>query len=120
MKNDPETTPPTEHQVGGASTGRPQLKLLKSTPFRHSLDPVRLHGLRRIFRDRAAWIQHGSEVTPALTRHNNVGDFTGNVTEEERDEEVEERKRKDLSSTIRRKRKSILREVIRNYARYAD
>ena len=120
MKNDPETTPPTEHQVEGASSGRPQLKRLKSTPFRQSLDPVRLHGLRRIFRDCAAWIQLGSEVTPALTRHGNVDDFTGNVTEEERDEEVEERNRKDLSSTTRRKRKNILRGVTRIYARYAD
>ena len=43
--DDSETTSSTEYQVGGTSSGLPQLKLPISTPFRHSLDPIRLHGL---------------------------------------------------------------------------
>ena len=118
--DDSETTSSTEYQVGGTSSGLPQLKRPISTPFRHSLDPIRLHGLRRKFKERALWIQNGSEVIPESTPNTNVQDSTGPVKEEDSDKEVEDRKCKHLSSTIRRKRKRILRGVIRNYARYAD
>ena len=130
-------TSPTECKDRGPSSDRLRLKRPISTPIRHSFDPIRIHKLRRSFKKRATWIQNDSESIPDATPDDLDKDSVSDVKEEEFgdevvgkkrknlgsediDEEVEGRKRKNLGSTIRRKRKRILRGAIRYYARYAN
>ena len=147
------STSPTECKDRGPSSDRLRLKRPISTPIRHSFDPIRIHKLRRSFKERATWIQNDSESIPDATPDNidkdSVSDVKGeNIddqvvgknlgseediddevvgkkrknleSEEDIDDEVVGRKRKNLGSTIRRKRKRILRGAIRYYARYAN
>ena len=131
-------TSPTECKDRGPSSCLPRLKRPISTPIRHSFDPIRIHKLRRSFKERAIWIQNDSESIPDATPDHMDKDSVRDVKEEEFgdevvgkkrknqgseediNDEVEGRKRKNLGSTIRRKRKRILRGAIRYYARYAD
>ena len=132
------STSPTEYKDRGASSGLLRSKRPMSTPIRHSFDPVRIHKLRRSFKTRATWIQNDSEFIPDATPDDLDKDSVSDVKEEDINDEVVGRKRKDLvseediddemvgrkrknlGSTIRRKRKRILRGAIRYYARYAD
>ena len=131
------STSPTECKDRGPSSDRLRLKRPISTPIRHSFDPIRIHKLRRSFKKRATWIQNDSESIPDTTPDDLDKDSVSDVKEEEFgdevvgkkrknlgsediDEEVEGRKLKNLGSTIRRKRKRILRGAIRYYARYAN
>ena len=150
------STSPTECKDRGPLSDRLRLKRPISTPIRHSFDPIRIHKLRRSFKERASWIQNDSEFIPDATpddmdkdsvsdvkeeniddgvvrkKRKNLGseeDIDDEVvgkkgknleSEEDIDDEVEGRKRKNLRSTIRRKRKRILRGAIRYYARYAN
>ena len=150
------STSPAECKDRGPSSGLLRLKRPISTPIRHSFDPIRIHKLRRSFKKRATWILNDSESIPDATpddmdkdsvsdvkeenidddvvgkKRKNLGseeDIDDEVlgrkqnnleSEEDIDDEVEGRKRKNLGSTIRRKRKRILRGAIRYYARYAN
>ena len=142
-------TSPTECKDRGPSSDRLRLKRPISTPIRHSFDPIRIHKLRRSFKERATWIQNDSEFIPddmdkdsvSDVKEENINDQVvgenlgseediddevvgkkrkNQESEEDIDDEVEGRKQKNLGSTIRRKRKRILRGAIRYYARYAN
>ena len=147
------STSPTKCKNRGPSSDLLRLKRPISTPIRHSFDPIRIHKLRRSFKERATWIQNDSEFIPDATPDDMNKNSVSNVkaeniddqvvvknlgseediddevvgkkrkkleSEEDIDDEVVGRKRKNLGSTIRRKRKRILRGAIRYYARYAN
>ena len=112
-------TSPTEYKDRRASSGLLRSKRPMSTPIRHSFDPIRIYKLRKSFRARASWIKNDSEFIPDATSDDKNKDSVSDA-KEDIDDEVVDRKRKNLGSTIRRKRQRILRGAIRYYARYAD